>query len=58
MSAGTEKIVSSILSNAQVKADSILENAEKENNSILEKGQKEALQEKGESWKMQKNKPI
>jgi V/A-type H+-transporting ATPase subunit E len=46
MSAGTEKIVSSILSNAQVKADSILENAEKENNSILERGQKEALQEK------------
>lgn len=46
MSAGTEKIVSSILSNAQVKADSILENAEKENNSILKKGHKEALQEK------------
>lgn len=46
MSAGTEKIVSSIMSDAQIKADTILEKAEEENNSILEKGQKEALQEK------------
>jgi V/A-type H+-transporting ATPase subunit E len=46
MSAGTEKIVSSIMSNAQVKADTILGKAEEENNSILEKGREEALQEK------------
>ena len=46
MSAGTEKIVSSITSDAQIKADSILEEAEKESNSILEEGQKEALMEK------------
>jgi V/A-type H+-transporting ATPase subunit E len=46
MSAGTEKIVSSIMSDAQVKADSILEEAEKESNSILEEGDKIALMEK------------
>ena len=46
MSTGTEKIVSSIMSEAQVKADSILGKAEEENKSILEKGQKEALLEK------------
>ena len=46
MSTGTEKIVSSIMSDAQIKADSILGKAKEENNSILEKGQKEALQEK------------
>ncbi len=46
MSPGTEKIVSSIMSDAQIKADSILGKAEEENNSILEKGQKEALIEK------------
>lgn len=46
MSAGTEKIVSSIMSDAQIKADSILGKAEEENKSILDKGQKEALLEK------------
>ncbi len=46
MSAGTEKIVSSIMSDAQIKADSILGKAEEENNSILEKGNKDALLEK------------
>lgn len=46
MSAGTEKIVSSIMSDAQIKADNILGKAEEENKSILEKGQKEALLEK------------
>ncbi len=46
MAAGTEKIVSSIMSDAQIKADSILGKAEEENSSILEKGQKEALIEK------------
>ncbi len=45
MSAGTEKIVSSIMSDAQFKADSILEQAEKESNSILEEGEKIALME-------------
>jgi V/A-type H+/Na+-transporting ATPase subunit E len=46
MSTGTEKIVSSIMSDAQIKADSILGKAEEKNNSILDKGQKEALLEK------------
>ncbi len=46
MSTGTEKIVSSILSDAKFKADSILEEAEKKSNSILEKGEKVALMEK------------
>ena len=46
MSAGTDKIVSSILSDAQTKADSILEEAEKESNSILEEGEKIALMER------------
>lgn len=46
MSAGTEKIVSSIMSDAQIKAGSILGEAEKESNSILEESQKEALLEK------------
>ena len=46
MSAGTEKIVSSIMSDAQIKADSILGKAEEDNKLILEKGQKEALLEK------------
>jgi len=46
MSAGTDKIVSSIMSDAQIKADSILGKAEEESNSILEAGQKEALMEK------------
>jgi V/A-type H+/Na+-transporting ATPase subunit E len=46
MSAGTEKIVSSIMSDAQIKAESILGKAEEENKSILEKGHNEALQEK------------
>jgi V/A-type H+/Na+-transporting ATPase subunit E len=46
MSAGTEKIVSSIMSDAQVKADSLLEEAENESNSVLEEGDKIALMEK------------
>jgi len=46
MSTGTEKIVSSILSDAKFKADSILEEAEKKSNSILEDGEKKALMEK------------
>ena len=46
MSTGTEKIVSSILSDAKFKADSILEEAEKKSNSILEEGEKIALMEK------------
>lgn len=46
MSAGTDKIVSSIMSDAQIKADSILGKAEEESNSILEAGQKGALMEK------------
>lgn len=46
MSAGTEKIVSSIMSDAQIKAESILGKAEEENKSILEKGHNEALLEK------------
>ena len=46
MSAGTEKIVSSIISEAQIKANSIDEEAEKESKSILEEGGKIALLEK------------
>lgn len=46
MSAGTEKIVSSIISEAQIKANSIDEEAEKESKSILEEGEKIALLEK------------
>ena len=46
MSTGTEKIVSSILSDAKFKADSILEEAKKKSNSILEEGEKVALMEK------------
>lgn len=46
MSAGTEKIVSSIMSEAQTKASSIEEEAEVESKSILEEGKKLALVEK------------
>ncbi len=46
MSNGTEKIVSSILSDAKFKADSISEEAENESKSILEEGDKVALMEK------------
>ncbi len=46
MSAGTEKIVSSIMSDAQIKAESILAEAEKENQSILSEGETQAVAEK------------
>jgi V/A-type H+/Na+-transporting ATPase subunit E len=46
MSSGTEKIVSSIMSDAQFKADSVLEKAEKESISILGEGEKIAIIEK------------
>lgn len=46
MSAGTEKIVSSIMSEAQLKATTIDEEAENESKSILEEGEKIALIEK------------
>jgi V/A-type H+/Na+-transporting ATPase subunit E len=46
MSAGTEKIVSSIISEAQTKANLIKEEAEVESKSILEEGEKVALIEK------------
>ena len=46
MSSGTEKIVSSILSDAKFKADSISEEAENESKSILQEGEKVALMEK------------
>ena len=46
MSAGTDKIVSSILSDAQTKADSLMEEAENESTSILEEGEKIALMER------------
>ncbi|BDZ69534.1 V-type proton ATPase subunit E [Methanobacterium petrolearium] len=46
MSAGTEKIVSSIMSDAQIKADSILTEAEKENETILSEGKSVADTEK------------
>ncbi len=46
MSAGTEKIVSSIMSDAQIKADSVLSEAEKEKESILSEGEAQAVVEK------------
>jgi len=46
MSAGTDKIVSSILSDAQTKADSMLEEAENKSRSILEEGEKITLMER------------
>lgn len=46
MSAGTEKIVSSIMSDAQIKAESILAEAEKEKKSILSEGEAQAAAEK------------
>ena len=58
MSAGTEKIVSSILSDAQMKANSITEEADKESTSILTEGENIALMEKNhilEDGKKQSN---
>ena len=58
MSAGTEKIVSSILNDAQIKADSVSEEAEKESISILTEGENIALMEKNhilEDGKKQSN---
>ena len=46
MSAGTEKIVSSIMSDANIKAETILAEAEKENQSILSEGKAQAAAEK------------
>ncbi len=46
MSAGTEKIVSSIMSDAQIKAESILAEVEKEKETILSGGKAEAVAEK------------
>jgi V/A-type H+-transporting ATPase subunit E len=46
MSAGTEKIVSSILNDAQIKADSITDEAEKQSISILTEGENTAQMEK------------
>ena len=58
MSAGTEKIVSSILNDAQIKANSVSEEAEKESISILTEGENIALMEKNhilEDGKKQSN---
>jgi V/A-type H+/Na+-transporting ATPase subunit E len=46
MNSGADKIVSSILSDAQSKADSIIQDAEKEAAIIVEEGEKEAVLEK------------
>lgn len=46
MSAGTEKIVSSIMSDAEIKAESIFAEAEKEKKSILSEGEVQAVAEK------------
>lgn len=43
---GAEKIVSSIMSDAQIKAESILEEAEKKSKSILQEGEAQAVLEK------------
>jgi|GEM_PF-5397272 hypothetical protein len=49
MSAGTDKIVSSIMSDAQIKVESILAEAEKEKESITSEGNAQAAAEKGKS---------
>ncbi len=46
MSSGADKIVSSILSDAQSKADVFIQDAQKESDLILEEGQKKAQAEK------------
>ena len=46
MNSGADKIVSSILSEAQSKADAIIQEAEKEAALIVEEGEKEAVLEK------------
>jgi V/A-type H+-transporting ATPase subunit E len=46
MTDGANKIVSSIMSDAQIKADSIIQEAEKEAALILEEGEREAILEK------------
>lgn len=46
MSSGADKIVSSILSDAQSKADVVIQDAQKESELILEEGQKKAQAEK------------
>lgn len=46
MSSGSEKIVSNILSEAQIKADQIIQKAQTETQSIEERGSKEAQMEK------------
>ena len=46
MSAGTDKIVSSIMSDAQIKAESILAEAEKEKEAIISEGNEKAAAEK------------
>ncbi len=46
MSSGADKIVSSILSDAQSKADVFIQDAQKESELILEEGQKKAQAEK------------
>jgi V/A-type H+-transporting ATPase subunit E len=46
MSSGADKIVSSILSDAQSKADVVIQEAQKESEVILEEGQKKAQAEK------------
>ncbi len=46
MSAGTEKIVSSIMSDAQIKADSIIQEAENEVSAILEEGENKSQMER------------
>ena len=46
MSAGTDKIVSSIMSDAQIKAESILAEAEKEKETIISEGNVQAAAEK------------
>lgn len=58
MSTGTEKIVSSIINDAQTEANSISEEAEKKSISILSEGEKIALMEKNsilEDGKKQSN---
>jgi V/A-type H+/Na+-transporting ATPase subunit E len=48
MSAGTEKIVESILSESHIKADDIIKEAEKQATEIIERGNTEAQKEKNE----------
>jgi hypothetical protein len=56
MDPGVDKIVSSIISEAQENANKIISEAEKKAESIIEDGEKRAAIEKEKYWKVLGNK--